>query len=254
MLTYFKGRYGRYGPPDGPGYTFNEYFTYRLGARHILLTTRHRAWVILEPHEYELFLRHRLEENPALYTLLEDLGLILTPRNTRDIATIHCQRYAFLHRPPSLFIMVPTNRCNMACVYCHAKARSVSHKEWDMSDEVLSKTVDFFFSVPRGSRKEIQIEFQGGEPLLRYDLVQKAMDYAMERAEAEGLEANFTIVSNLTLMTDEIARDIKARGNINLCSSLDGPWGQLYVPALRELHRPGLRERLRHWGHAGAVC
>jgi radical SAM protein with 4Fe4S-binding SPASM domain len=111
----------------------------------------------------------------------------------------------------------------MACVYCHAKAGSVAQKELDMTDEVLYKTVDFFFSVPRGGRKEISIEFQGGEPLLRYDLVQKAMDYAMEQADKEELEISFGIVSNLTLMTDEIARDIKTRGNIRLFSSLDGP-------------------------------
>jgi len=223
MLTYFKGQYNRYGPPDGQGYTLNEYFTYRLDADHILLTTRHRAWVILEPREYELFLCHRVEERPALYALLEDLGLILTPRNAEDIATMHCQRYAFLHRPPSLFIMVPTNRCNMACVYCHAQAQAVSRKEWDMTDEVLHKTVDFFFSVPHRGRAEMRIEFQGGEPLLRYDLVQKAMDYAMERAEAEGVTMRFAIISNLTLMTNDIARDIKERGNVDLCSSLDGP-------------------------------
>jgi radical SAM protein with 4Fe4S-binding SPASM domain len=223
MLTYFKGRYNRYGPPDDQGYTLNEYFTYRLDADHILLTTRHRAWVILNPQEYEFFLRHRVEERPELYTLLEDLGLILTPRNGKDIATIHCQRYAFLHRPPSLFIMVPTNRCNMACVYCHAQARVASSVKWDMSDEVLYKTVDFFFSVPRGGRKEMRIEFQGGESLLRYDLIQRAMDYAMERAEAEGLETRFAIVSNLTLMTGEIAQDVKKRGNVRLTSSLDGP-------------------------------
>ncbi len=204
-------------------YTENEHFTYRLDAENVLLTTRHRAWVILDPQEYELFLRRRLNETPALYALLEDLGLILTPRNAQDIATLHCRRYAFLHRPPSLFIMVPTNRCNMACIYCHAKAQAVSSQEWDMSDEVLVKTVDFFFSVPRQGRQEVRIEFQGGEPLLRYDLVQKAMDYATQRAEAEELKISFAIVSNLTLMTDEIAADLKARGNVRLCSSLDGP-------------------------------
>jgi uncharacterized protein len=223
MLTYFKGQYGKYGPPNGQGYTENEYLTYHLDAENILLTSRHRAWVILDPQEYELFLRHRLAEKPALYTLLEDLGIILTLRNTRDMATLHCRRYAFLHRPPSLFIMVPTNRCNMACIYCHAKAQSVYSKEWDMSDEVLHKTVDFFFSVPRQGRKEMRIEFQGGEPMLRYDLVQKAMDYAMQRAETEGIEIRFSIVSNLTLMTDEIAADLKERKNVNMCSSLDGP-------------------------------
>ena len=223
MLTYFRGRYGRYGPPDGQGYTPNEYFTHQLDAEHILLTTRHRAWVILNPAEYELFLRRRLDDDPALYELLEDLGVILTPRNTQDIAVAHCRRYAFLHRPPSLFIMVVTNRCNMACVYCHAQAQPVAQKDWDMSEEVLRRTVEFFFSVPTGGRRDLHIEFQGGEPLLRYDLVQQAMDYASQLGESAGLKTHFSIVTNLTLMTDAIASDIQRRRNVSLCSSLDGP-------------------------------
>ncbi len=223
MLTYFRTRYGRYGPPNGAGYTPNEYFSHRLDDEHILLTTRHRAWAILDPDEYELFLRRRLEKNTMLYSALEDLGVILTPRNAKDIATAHCARYSFLHQPPALFIMVVTNRCNMVCSYCHAKAQSLSTDEWDMSEEVLYKTVDFFFSVPRRGRKEIGIEFQGGEALLRYDLVQKAMDYATQRAQKEDIEIRFSIVSNLTLMKPEIIADIKRRDNVRLCSSLDGP-------------------------------
>jgi len=95
MLTYFKGRYNRYGPPDGQGYTLNEYFTYRLDEKHILLTTRHRAWVILDPQEYSLFLRHRVEERPELYMPLEDLGLILTD-HTNHIPE-WCYYYHFNH-------------------------------------------------------------------------------------------------------------------------------------------------------------
>jgi radical SAM protein with 4Fe4S-binding SPASM domain len=51
------------------------------------------------------------------------------------------------------------------------------------------------------------------------------MDYADRRAAADGLETRFDIVSNLTLMNNEIARDVQARGNVNFCSSLDGPAG-----------------------------
>jgi len=45
----------------------------------------------------------------------------------------------------------------------------------------------------------------------------------MQCATKEGLEVHFSIVTNLTLMSNEIAADIKRRGNVNLCSSLDGP-------------------------------
>lgn len=223
MHTYFRCTYGRYDVSKTSQYSINECLSCQLDPEHILLTTRHRAWVVLEESEYELLYEGRAQESPILFRVLEDLGIILTSRNIQDTAVMNCERYAFLHRPPSLCILVPTIRCNMACVYCHANAMVTGDPRLDMSEEVLDKAVDFFLSIPRQRGQTIHIEFQGGEPLLRFDLVQRAMDRVMKSAREAGFDASFGIVSNLTLLSDEIAADLTRRGNVQLCSSLDGP-------------------------------
>lgn len=224
MITSFRTEYDRYKGIDRDGYIVNEYFTYSLKEGNTLITTRYRAWVVLDDEEYELLQEHRVEENPELYSLLEDLGIILTQRNLNDITKIHAERYFYVNQPPSLFIMVPTNRCNQRCTYCHAKVELATemNSKWDMTENIAYKTVDFFYSVPKIS-DDFHIEFQGGEALLRYRFIQKIMDYAMAEGEKVGRDVSFTMISNLTLMKDWIAEDIKTRGNIRLGSSLDGP-------------------------------
>ncbi len=204
-------------------YRVNEYFTYPLADNKNLVTTRHSAWIILDDQDYGLLLEERVEESPDLYAALQGLGIILTEGNLPDVVQTVRNRYTHLVGVPKTLILVPTNRCNARCTYCHSKSELATDTSWDMDEELLYQTLDFFLSVPNtGGHREIH--FQGGEPLIRYDLIQKGMDYAMEKAEQSGIEGmNFTIVSNMTLMNDKIAEDIKTRGNVSLGSSLDGP-------------------------------
>lgn len=224
MLTYFRTQYNKYPPNCADAYELNEHFIDDIDDEHILVATRHRAWIVLDRHEYELLTEYRLEENLDLYSTLEDLGIILTDRNINDVARLYVERYQYLSRPPDLFIMIPTKRCNQGCGYCHSSSQYIGPDDagWDMTEEVAFKTVDFFLSIPRPDPLNFHLEFQGGEALLCYDYVQKIMDYAIEQAESQGVTASFYIASNLTLMTDEIAQDIKRRGNIQIGSSLDG--------------------------------
>lgn len=225
MLTYFRTEYGRYPGPYVDTYEMNEHFINEIDDEHTLVTTRHKAWIVLDKREYELLAEHRLAEDPDLYSMLEDLGIILTDRNINDVARLYVERYQYLSKPPGLFIMIPTKRCNQACGYCHSSSQYVKPDEagWEMTEEVAFKTVDFFFSIPRSNSSRFHLEFQGGEALLCYDRVQKIMDYTIEQAKTKGATATFYIASNLTLMTDEIAQDIKRRGNVRIGSSLDGP-------------------------------
>ena len=225
MLTYFRTEYGKYPRTCTEAYELNEHFVDEIDDEHTLVTTRHRAWVVLEHHEYELLTEGRLEENLDLYSTLEDLGIILTDRNINDVARLYAERYQYLSRPPALFIMIPTKRCNQGCGYCHSSSQYVKPQDsgWDMTEEIAFKTVDFFLSIPRADSSNFHLEFQGGEALLCYDYVQKIMDYAIKQAAAQGATVSFYIASNLTLMTDEIAEDVKRRGNVRMGSSLDGP-------------------------------
>ncbi|MBI1926270.1 radical SAM protein [Candidatus Poribacteria bacterium] len=222
MFTLSDIQYERYKTDVTEEYRVNEYFTYPLDEQNVLVTTRHRTWVILDPSDYELLAEEQVEEDPELYSLLADLGILITQRNMNSIVEMLRDRYSFMIKPPLLLILVPTNRCNNRCLYCHAKSELATDQTWDMPEEILYTTLDFFMSVPDYGHPRV-IEFQGGEPLLKYPTIQKAMDYTMGVASQKKIKVKFQMVSNLTAMTDEIASDIRRRGNIGLTSSFDGP-------------------------------
>lgn len=245
MLTYFRTEYGRYEGIEKEGSRKNEYFPYQLDADNILVTTRSRAWVILTPEEFQLLEEQRVYENPELYSLLEDLGIILTKRNLQDIAKLHTQRYSYMNVPPMHFVIVLTNRCNQRCIYCHPKSELSTEPREDMYEELARKAVDFFFSVPRFV-PSLRMEFQGGETLLRYRLAQKVMDYALEKGREEAIEVHFAMVTNLTLMTDKIAQDIQQRGNIQLMTSLDGP-AEVHDKQRYLASGKGTHEKVTYW-------
>ena len=71
-----------------------------------------------------------------------------------------------------------TENCNMDCSYC---IREKCPK--DMSEEVLLKACDLAFS--KGTRAGLC--FFGGEPLLKKDLIYKALDYCSEKSKATGI-------------------------------------------------------------------
>jgi len=244
MYTLFRTKMELNDPPSD--FLVNEYFTFPLDSQNILLTTRHRAWIILTKQEYNLFRNGQVNQAPHLFSTMRSLGFIFSNHEIQRIAEQYCKRYHFLVIPPYLFIVVPTNRCNLKCIYCQAKSEPVSAgKERDMTEEMLYKTIDFYFSIPRIG-KEFHLEFQGGEPLLRFDLVKKAMDYVEKKAQALDIPCTFVICTNLTLMTDQIAAEIKERGNVELSSSLDGPKA-LHDSQRCDADKKGSYDQVTYW-------
>ena len=105
-----------------------------------------------------------------------------------------------------------TENCNMDCSYC---IREKCPK--DMTEEVLYKACDLAFS--KGQRAGLC--FFGGEPLLKKDLIYKALSYCEAKSEQTGIRFDCKMTTNGTLL-DEIflERAVKAKMGIGL--SFDG--------------------------------
>ena len=82
-----------------------------------------------------------------------------------------------------------------------------------------SKAIDLMLSCPSPS---VTMEFQGGEPLLAFDLVRSMVVTASGRAAKFGKAVEFVICTNLTLLTDEHMAFFKEHG-VCVSTSLDGP-------------------------------
>lgn len=122
---------------------------------------------------------------------------------------------SYLFSSTSLHIFVLTNACNMKCVYCQAQ-NGRSAPTGMMSKEIAKKAVDIALSSPENY---LSFEFQGGEPLLNFETIKYIVKYTKSQKRKKIVE--FNIVSNLTLMTEEIAEFIKEH-NIGFSTSLDG--------------------------------
>ena len=88
-----------------------------------------------------------------------------------------------------------------------------------MSIETAKKTVDFIFQSPS---HWIEIEFQGGEPLINFDVLKFIVKYAREKNMAAKKELRFSVITNLQLMDSEKLDFLMDEG-ISICTSLDGP-------------------------------
>jgi len=207
----------------------NKFSTKKLDNKHILITTEHGAWVVLDNKEYKLLEEGKLSEDLNLFTALEDKGIIVTDKNSEKIVQMYRDRFHYLFNGITLHIVVPTLRCNQKCIYCHASSVPATAKGYDMDKKTAKATVDFIFQTPSPF---LTIEFQGGEPLLNFGIVKYIIEYAKKRNGSESSDINgwyagrknidFTVATNFTAM-DEKKLEFLMENNIRLSTSLDGP-------------------------------
>lgn len=115
-------------------------------------------------------------------------------------------------------MIVMTLRCNHKCRYCHAAVAPMTAKHFDMTLETAQKVVDtIFFSSSPG----VTIEFQGGEPLVNWEVFQYIVEYAQAKAQALQKHLTFSLVSNMSLMDEEKLTWILDHA-IDISTSLDG--------------------------------
>lgn len=119
----------------------------------------------------------------------------------------------------SLHIFVVTLRCDHSCPYCQVSRQMDSETSFDMTPAMAEKALDFVFRSPNPA---IKIEFQGGEPLLNFEMVRFVVEAAKRRNIDEKRDLEFVIATTLSLLTDEVLAFCHEHGVI-LSTSLDGP-------------------------------
>ena len=199
-------------------YRINKY-KYKVIDDKIIVSTINGGWAILSPEEFQLLRHEKVEENPNLFKTLEEQGIIITDENIHRIAKMFADRKSFLFNSVRLHIISVTLRCNHKCIYCHAKSRGIEEKQFDMDEKTAKKVVDFIFQSPS---RHLDIEFQGGEPLANFQIIQFIVDYAKKLAQEKNKHIKFNIVSNFTLMDEDIL-DFLIENKFNINTSLDGP-------------------------------
>lgn len=110
--------------------------------------------------------------------------------------------------------------CNLRCEYCFADGGSYCGQATNMSFEVAKKAVDFLVEKS-GSRRNLEIDFFGGEPLLNLEVVKKTVAYARSLEKSRNKNFRFTITTNAMLL-DDAAIEFFNKEMYNVVVSIDG--------------------------------
>lgn len=110
--------------------------------------------------------------------------------------------------------------CNLACKYCFACEGEYHGPRGLMSFEVGKKALDYLIEHS-GTRKNLEVDFFGGEPSLNFEVVKQLVAYGREKEKETGKNFRFTYTTNGIILTDEIMEFCNKEMS-NVVLSLDG--------------------------------
>jgi len=110
--------------------------------------------------------------------------------------------------------------CNLKCNYCFASQGNFKGERTLMSLEVGKRALEFL-AKNSGSRRNLEVDFFGGEPLMNFQLVKDLVDYGRQLEKEYNKNFRFTITTNGILLDDEKIDYINENME-NIVLSLDG--------------------------------
>lgn len=151
---------------------FVKYF-FKDFSDFVLLTNKTGEHLFVKKTDFK-----KLQNNPLFLTkdiisLLKSRFFLYDEKYENQFKNIYNIKYrtkkSYLENESLLLMVVPTISCNCSCVYCQVNSKKNNSDENDMSLKTLLAFCDFVFALPH---KSIKIEFQGGEPSLRFDTIE----------------------------------------------------------------------------------
>ncbi|MBQ1967452.1 MAG: thioether cross-link-forming SCIFF peptide maturase [Clostridia bacterium] len=147
-----------------------------------------------------------LEENGKLFSEDKFEELAYSFKNNSKVIKALCLHVA--------------HSCNLACSYCFAGQGKYHGKDALMSFETGKRAFDFLIENS-GTRRNLEVDFFGGEPLLNWDVVKKLVEYARSIEKEKNKNFRFTLTTNGVLIDDEVI-EFANKEMSNVVLSLDG--------------------------------
>ncbi len=110
--------------------------------------------------------------------------------------------------------------CNLNCDYCFASQGKYHGDRALMSLEVGKRAIDFLIENS-GNRKNLEVDFFGGEPLMNWDVCKEIVNYARSIEKEHNKNFRFTLTTNGVLIDDEVI-EFANKEMHNVVLSLDG--------------------------------
>ena len=227
-------------PPSGGIFYKGEHMIHRyhLDDYYIVLDTCSGGVHVVDEIAYELIglyesktkdeivseLSQRFHEDPAevaecydQVTSLKENGQLFAPDTFENMAGELKARTSGVVKALCLHV---AHTCNLNCSYCFASQGKYHGERAVMSFEVGKQALDFLVEHS-GSRRNLEVDFFGGEPLMNFQVVKDLVAYARSIEKEKGKNFRFTLTTNGMLIDDDVI-DFANRECSNVVLSLDG--------------------------------
>lgn len=113
-----------------------------------------------------------------------------------------------------------THDCNLRCEYCFASQGTYNGEKAFLSFETGKKAFDYLVKSS-GNRRNLEVDFFGGEPLMNFDTIKKLVDYGRSLEKEYNKHFRFTVTTNGVLLNEEKINYINENMD-NVVLSIDG--------------------------------
>lgn len=203
---------------------YNIVLDVNSGAVHIVDDLVYDVIPLYEDHSTEEIIASLQDKHPAEelkeaiaeITQLKEAGALFTPDEYEDYIS------DFQNRPTVVkaLCLHIAHDCNLACRYCFAQEGEYHGRRELMSFEVGKAALDFLIANS-GNRRNLEVDFFGGEPTLNFQVVKDLVKYGREQEKIHNKKFRFTLTTNGVLLNDEIM-DFANQEMSNVVLSIDG--------------------------------
>lgn len=148
---------------------------------------------------------------------LKNRGELFTPDTFEPMADTLKKKTAGVIKALCLHV---AHVCNLNCSYCFASQGKYHGKRAIMSLEVGKRAIDFLVENS-GTRRNLEVDFFGGEPLMNFGMIKELVKYARSIEKEHNKNFRFTLTTNGVLIDDEVI-EFSNREMSNVVLSLDG--------------------------------
>ena len=161
--------------------------------------------------------REELEECIGQIEELKAMGKLFAPDTFAPMAGRLKEKSAGVVKALCLHV---AHTCNLNCSYCFASQGKYHGDRAVMSFEVGKQALDFLIANS-ATRRNLEVDFFGGEPLMNFDVVKQLVAYARSVEKQHNKNFRFTLTTNGMLIDDDVI-DFANRECANVVLSLDG--------------------------------
>ncbi|MDY4840227.1 MAG: thioether cross-link-forming SCIFF peptide maturase [Lachnospiraceae bacterium] len=203
---------------------YNIVLDVNSGAIHVVDDVSYDVISLFEAHTKEEIVaelknQYKEEEIKEAYDEVEELKEakeLFTPDEYEDYITEFKQRKTVVK---ALCLHI-AHDCNLACRYCFAEEGEYHGRRALMSYEVGKAALDFLIANS-GSRRNLEVDFFGGEPTLNFQVVKDLVKYGREQEKIHNKNFRFTLTTNGVLLDDDIMKFANKEMS-NVVLSIDG--------------------------------